>query len=118
VALAPALAIDAFILIAWLVPLAYVWHRYPKFFYSAVFHHGKAHALLIGFLSAEGFYQTLLALIFLLAFSLMLWLPRYYFWNRRAARLRREPPSPETATDEAVTADISIWPPAPKRPMA
>lgn len=50
VALGPALAVDAFIILAMLAPLVYLWHRFPGFMREAILHHGEAHALLIGFL--------------------------------------------------------------------
>jgi hypothetical protein len=71
---------------------------------------------LIGLLSHEGFYWMPWMVLFLLAFNCLLYLPRFYFWNRRAERLRREPPSSSEATVEAVALDTSIWPPPPKMP--
>lgn len=112
VALGPALAVDAFIILAMLAPLVYLWHRFPGFMWEAILHHGEAHALLIGFLVKQQYYLVPLVLVFLLGFSLLLHLPRFYFWNRRMARLARTAP----CRPPNQHMDSSIWPPPPKKP--
>ena len=115
-ALAPALLIDALFVFIWSLPLVYIWRHFPGFLHRALFHHGRSHALLVGLLAHEGYYQMPLALIFLLAFNLVLHFPEHYFWNRRAERLRAEELIGGTAAAVALPADVSIWPPAPNRP--
>ncbi len=98
------------IAVFWLLPLAYLWFKYPF-----VIHNAKYHKLLIGLLAHEGFYMTPWGMLFLVSVNFMLYLPGFYFWNRRAERLRREPPLPDTSA-EAVALDTSVWPPPPKKP--
>jgi hypothetical protein len=99
-----------FISIVWLLPLAYSWWKYPFVFYDP-----RYHKPFIGLLSHEGFYIYPWMILLLLAVNCLLYLPRPYFWNRRAARLRREPPLPDVPTG-AVAVDTGVWPPPPKKP--
>ena len=98
------------IAVFWLLPLAYLWLKHPF-----VIHNPKYHRLLVGLLSHGGFYMTPWGLLFLMMVNFMLYWPGFYFWNRRAERLRREPPPLSEAPGEATT-DASVWPPPPKRP--
>ena len=98
--------------VLWLFPVAFLWYKYPF-----VLHNPRYHKLLIGILSHSGFYIIPWGALFLLVFHCMLSLPRVYFWNRRAERLRREPPLSE-APAEAATTDAGVWPPPPERPVA
>lgn len=100
----------AFIVLGWLLLFGLLW-----FWYRPILQDPQYHKMLIGFLSHEGFYWTPCAVLLMLAFNCLLWLPRFYFWNRRAERLRREPPLAE-APAEAVAIDTSVWPPPPKTP--
>ncbi len=102
-----------FISVVWLFPLAYSWWKYPFVFYDP-----RYHKPFIGLLSHEGFYIYPWMMLFLLAFNAVLYLPRFYFWNRQAERLRREPPPLPEAPGEATTADAGVWPPPPKRPAS
>ena len=115
VALVPALVVDCFILLGWLIPLAFLCRRYPWFWHRVVLQRGPAHAMLIGLLAHEGYYWTPLGLVLLLGFSVILHLPRLVFWNRRALRLRAVA-NGVAAPAEAESADLSVWPPAPNRP--
>jgi hypothetical protein len=101
----PTLSVVLFIAIGMIFPLAYLWYQYPPFFTNP-----KFHKLLIGFLSHEGYYWMPLALVFLIAFGYGIYLPRFYFWNRRAARLQANPVVEELPT---VTVDAGVWPPPP-----
>jgi len=96
--------------ILWLFPLAFLWYKYPF-----ILHGPRYHKLLIGILSHSGFYIFPWIILSLLAFNCLLYLPRAYFWNRRAERLRREPPVSE-APGEATVIDAGVWPPPPQRP--
>ncbi len=106
----PVLPILVFIVLGRLAPLVYLWFKYPAFFQNRGLYRS-----LIGILSQQGYYLLPWEMLFLLAFNGILYLPRFYFWNRRAERLRREPPLPDTSA-EAVALDTSIWPPPPKKP--
>jgi len=106
-----AVFITAVMLAVWLMPLIFLWLRYPF-----VLHNPRYHKLLIRILSHSGFYIIPWEALFLLVFHCMLSLPRFYFWNRQAERLRREPPSLSEAPVEATKLDAGIWPPPPKRP--
>ena len=86
-----------------------LWYYRPE-----LFNNPKYHKLLIGLLSREGVYWMPLALVSLLLFNYTLYLPRRYFWNRPAARLRREPPEPVALAVDNVEADPGVWPPAPR----
>lgn len=88
-----------------------LWHQYPLFFTDKHYH-----KLMIGLLSHEGIYQMPWAYLFVLAFNYALYLPERYFWNRRAARLLREPIALPAVPLAGTIADPSIWPPAPIRP--
>ena len=88
-----------------------LWHQYPFLFTDKHYH-----KLMIGLLSHEGMYQLPWMYLFLLAFNYALHLPGRYFWNRRAARLLREPVALPAAPIVGTIADPSIWPPAPIRP--
>ena len=72
------------------------------------------HKWFIGKLSREGFYWMPAGFLFLLLFNYAIYLPRRYFWNRRAARLRQEPPDLVAAV-EPLPPDPSVWPPPPLR---
>ncbi len=89
-----------------------LWHQYPSFFTGR-----RYHRQMIGLLSHEGVYQTPWAYLFVLAFNYALYLPERYFWNRRAARLLREPAAMPVAPVADIIADPSIWRPAPIRPV-
>jgi hypothetical protein len=83
-----------------------------------IVHDPKNHAFLIGDLSREGFYYLPWYPLMLFLFSLTMHWPGYFFWNRRARRLRREDhvQAPITAViAEATVDDGSSWPPAPRR---
>ena len=108
----PVLPIIALIVFGRFAPLVYLWFKYP-----VLFQNRGLHKLLIGELSHLGYYFLPWILLFLLAFNGMLYLPRFYFWNRRAERLRREPPLPDVPTG-AVAVDTGVWPPPPKKPAA
>lgn len=114
VTLGSGLPVAAFILLAILAPLAYLWHQFPRFMREAIFHHGRAHALLIGFLVQQQYYMVPLVSVFLLIFNFLLYLPRFYFWNRRATRLART----TSGSQAAQSVDLSIWPPPPKKPAS
>ena len=65
-------------------------------------------------LSTEGYYFIPWLSLLWVALIFMLHLPRFYFWNRRAERLRREPPL-SIIEAEAMAVDASVWPPPPTR---
>ena len=92
--------------------LIYLWFEYP-----AVFHNQHLHKMLIGTLSDQGCYSLPWALPLLLTLNFMRYLPRAYFWNRRAERLRREPPLLSEASVEVAAIDVGVWPPPPKKPV-
>lgn len=96
-----------------LLPLVFLWRNYPDFLRRALAFHGSEHAVLIRLLAHEAFYQTPAAMLFLVAFAVLLELPFCYFWNRRAARLRREGQARPDAEEQLVP-DATIWPPAPE----
>jgi len=96
-----------FISIVRLFPLAYSWWKYPSVFYDP-----RYHKIFIGLLSYEGFYIYPWMVLLLLTVNCLLYLPHFYFWNRRAERLRREPPLPDVPA-EAVAVDTGVWPPPP-----
>lgn len=99
---------------AWLMHsliLVALWYQYPLLFTDRHYH-----KLMIGLLSHEGVYQMPWIFIFFLAVNYALHLPYRYFWNRRAARLLREPAAAPALPIADVVADPSIWPPAPIRP--
>ena len=106
----PVLPLIAFILLGRFTPLVYLWFRYPVFFQNRGLHRS-----LIGELSHLGYYFLPWEMLFFLAFNGLLYLPRFYFWNRRAERLRRAPLLPD-APAGAVALDTSVWPPPPKKP--
>ena len=106
------LPVVAIIFAVWLSPLVFLWYKYPF-----VLHAPRYHKLLIGVLSHSGFYIFPWLMLLLLTVNCLVWLPRFYFWNRRAERLRREPPLPDVPA-EAVAIDTSVWPPPPKIPTA
>lgn len=89
-----------------LMPFVVLWYFDPGFLPVAVFHHGRAHALLIGLLSKHGIYLIPYLIIVMNVVNFGIQYPNYYFWNRRAARLRRDG-IPITPTDD------TAWPPAP-----
>ncbi len=106
----PVLPLMAFIVFGRFVPLVYLWFKYPIFFQNR-----GLHKSLIGLLSHQGYYLLPWEMLFFFVFNGMITLPRFYFWNRRAERLRREPPLAD-APAEAVAIDTSVWPPPPKTP--
>lgn len=85
-----------------------------RYYHPELFNNPKYHKLLIGLLSREGVYWMPLALLFLLLSNYTLYLPRRYFWNRRAARLRREPLELAVLPVESIGVDPGVWPPAPR----
>jgi len=101
------LPIVAFNVLVMLAPLVYFWFMDP-----AVLQNRQLHKTLIGMLSDGGYYLIPWASLLGVAFVFMLHLPRFYFWNRRAERLRRGPPSPGVQA-EAFAVDASVWPPPP-----
>ena len=102
----------AAVFVLWLFPLAYSWLQHPF-----VLHNQNHRKPLVSILSHSGFYFYLWLVLGLLTVNCLVWLPRFYFWNRRAERLRREPPLPDIPA-EAVAIDTSVWPPPPKIPTA
>jgi len=112
-AILPVVVLSVIYELSYLLPLAYLWYQFPHAFWHLILSHGAPHAGFIGALSQVGFYQLPYVLLILLAFNFLINYPRYYFWNRRAARLRREglPPHPPLylRPEEAV----DFWPPAP-----
>ena len=95
------------IAVVWLFPIVFLWYKYPF-----VLHSPRHHKLLIGLLSHTGFYTLPWIILFLLGLNCILYLPRFYFWNRRAQRLRREPPLPVVPI-ETLAVDAGVWPPPP-----
>lgn len=91
---------------------AYLWYHDPLLFLNRTHHH-KA---FIGFLSHEGTYWLPYMLLGLLVFNYMLYLPRRYFWNRRASRLQSELLEHPLPSVVETASDTNIWPPAPHRP--
>ena len=115
--LVPVALWGAVVSLEWILPVAYIWHRFPRFFRRALLHHGPAHKLLVGLLAHLGFYQMPFLLLILAGSSLLLELPRCYFWNRRAARIKLEPMNIQTAAADVLEVDLSIWPPSPHPPV-
>lgn len=113
--LLPGLAADVYMVVMLLLMLFLLRYQHPTFFRAAVSHHGRAHAVFISLLSH---YTSLLptALVFYPAFNLLLYLPTWYFWNRRAARLRWEALQPLPSPPDPLPLDPTIWPPAPTLP--
>ena len=111
-----ALAIGVLILVTMLFTWLALWYQHPAFFRAAVSHHGRAHSILIGLLSHD-FSSTLpLDLVFLSVFNLLIYLPTWYFWNRRAERLRLQPAQPRPEQSNPLPLDPTLWPPAPTTP--
>ena len=94
------------IVLAIAVPFACFWLLYPQLFSNSQFQRFFVHKL-----SQDGFYWVPIEIVFLFVFNYVLYLPRFYFWNRRAARLQANP----AAEEEQMTAvvDPSVWPPPP-----
>lgn len=101
------LPLVAFMILGWLLPFGLLW-----FWYRPILQDPKYHKLLVGLLSHEGFYWMPWTVLWLSVLPCLFCLPRFYFWNRRAERLRREPPLPDVPT-EAVAVDTGVWPPPP-----
>ncbi len=101
-----------------------IWHSYPELFHigrwQARVWHGLWRALWPG-LVKKGFIMLPFVPLIWALFSLLLYLPRMFFWNRRAKRLQStaeafSPPQVAQAihvTDIAQT-DTSVWPPPPR----
>jgi len=100
----PVAALDVFGLLA---PLVYFWLLDP-----AIFQNRHLHKALIGTLSDGGYYFIPWLSLLWVAFIYLLHLPRFYFWNRRAERLRREPPPPIIQA-ETTAISAGVWPPPP-----
>ena len=96
-----------------------LWHEFPM-----LFHMGTKQARILHWLwqvlwatsVAKGFILLPFVPLVWALFSLMIWFPRAWFWNRRARRL--------VAAGEAVSVqeiaeianpDASVWPPPPRR---
>ncbi len=102
-----------------------IWHSYPALFHIGRWQtyvwHGLWRALWPGFVK-NGFIVLPFVPLAWALFSLLLWLPRVFFWNRRAKRLHRtgealllpQVADASRAVDTAQT-DASVWPPPPKR---
>ena len=94
-------------LVLWLFPVVFLWYMDPF-----VVHNPRYHKTLIGLLSTTGFYVFPWIIVSLLTLNCALYLPRFYFWNRRAERLRREPPLPSVKAESPMV-DAGVWPPPP-----
>ena len=99
----PILAIN----VALLASLVYFWFMDP-----AIFQSRHLHKALIGMLSDGGYYSIAWLSLLWVALIYLLYLPRFCFWNRRAERLRREPPLLSMEA-ERVAIDAGTWPPPP-----
>lgn len=75
---------------------------------------GQAHAFVILTRDLVLFLAVAFPLV-LAAIPLAGLFPRYYFWNRRARRLRSQEAVPELVPAE-ILMDPAVWPPPPKRP--
>jgi len=104
-------SVAIFVLIAWLSPLAYVLHTYPQ-----LLHNLRYHKLFIALLSHVGIYWMPYAILFLLVFNYAINFPLFYFWNRRAARLREESVQDTVSVGTAAIAAPRVWLPPPVRP--
>ncbi len=93
-----------------LIVFAVVRYKVPALFAP------RNHKVLIGFLSREGIYWLPWALLGVFVFNYALYLPRRFFWNRRAARLGREGREKPVSTVMEEAPDPGVWPPPPKRP--
>lgn len=75
----------------------------------------KNHAFILGILSRDGFYYFPLLPLIVFPFILLLEWPCYYFWNRRAKRLREEYRALVLAAADEAPASESSWPPPPRQ---
>ncbi len=97
----------------------WLWHTMPVLFHvgrrQVRFWHGLWLALWPGFV-AKGLVLIPLVPLGWALFSLIFWLLRTLFWNRRARRLRAagEGVHMEEAA-EIVILDVFVWPPPPRR---
>lgn len=86
----------------------------PSLLYHLLTYHDLKHRVFIGILSHEGLYFAPFVLIAAIILSLLIFWPRYYFWNRRAARLRRLGQDGLPPQNPISTPGHGAWPPEPR----
>lgn len=117
------LAYTAFWVIGIICIDVHIWHLYPALFHigrwQARVWHGLGRALWPGFV--KKFIMLPFVPLAWTLFSLLLYLPHMFFWNRRAKRLQSTAeaftlPQTSKAVGVADTAqtDASVWPPPPR----
>ena len=99
------------VLLTMFAPVAYFVHLYPQ-----ILHNPRYHKFLISLLSDLGIYWLPCYILLLLVFNYAINLPRFYFWNRRAKRLRSEVKLMPELSGRMNVPDPSVWPPPPVRP--
>lgn len=95
-----------------------IWHTYPILFHTGRMQAHVWHRLwkAIGPGLVGRFILIPLAPPFWTVFAFILYLPRAFFWNRRARRLLAAGEiAPSEKLTEIATLDTSIWPPPPRQ---
>ena len=109
VATPPGMGVVVLLLVTTVLVAASLWHQFSAFFTDP-----KYHRAVIRLASRMNLYALPWALLGLLLFNYALYLPRRFFWNRRAARLRRQTGETAVQTLADLAPDPAVWPPPPR----
>ena len=75
--------------------------------------HMKGHTQVIDMMLGMAVFLVVVPPLLLALIGFVVHFPRYYFWNRRAARIAHEK-SGNATTIDTITEDATSWPPPPK----
>jgi len=79
--------------------------------------HMRGHAQVIAVVLSIAVFLVVILPLFLTLIGFVIKFPRYYFWNRRAARIACEE-SNHAAVADTLVENATSWPPPPKRTVS